>query len=559
MSMGNKNKWWRNAVVYQIYPKSFQDSDGDGIGDIPGIISRLDYLKKLGIDAIWLSPVYRSPQDDNGYDISDYQDIEPMFGTMEDMEQLFAEAKKRGIRIMMDLVLNHTSDEHRWFLEAKKSKDNPYHDYYVWRDGEEGIYPNDMNSAFGGPAWEWVPELGQYYFHQFSVKQPDLNWENETVREKIYEMICWWMDQGLAGFRIDAIMNIKKDLTWSDLKPDGPDGLADVYKITGKVEGIGDFLMEMKHRCFEPYDALTVGEAMFVKEDILPRFIGEDGYFSTIFAFEPCHAYRKGKNYMNYDWPQPFDEWREETFHNQEIVAKAGFEANIIENHDQPRGASLFIPEEDYGFYSLSALATIIFCERGLPFLYQGQEIGMSNCQWKYDEFNDLETINQYQIALKAGMSKEQALEIARHHSRDNARTPMQWSSEENAGFSKGKPWMPVNENYKVVNVAEEEKEYGSILNFYKRLIAFYKSEEYNEILTYGDFRPMYEKEDRIFAYSRSYGCQKLVLICNFSSKEKDIELSEDYENVVFVNYEQTTVIGNTLKMKPYECVIYEM
>ena len=557
--MGNKNKWWKNAVVYQIYPKSFQDSDGDGIGDIPGIISRLDYLKKLGIDAIWLSPVYRSPQDDNGYDISDYQDIEPMFGTMEDMEQLFAEAKKRGIRIMMDLVLNHTSDEHRWFLEAKKSKDNPYHDYYVWRDGEEGIYPNDMNSAFGGPAWEWVPELGQYYFHQFSVKQPDLNWENETVREKIYEMICWWMDQGLSGFRIDAIMNIKKDLTWSDLKPDGPDGLADVYKITGKVEGIGDFLMEMKHRCFEPYDALTVGEAMFVKEDILPRFIGEDGYFSTIFAFEPCHAYRKGKNYMNYDWPQPFDEWREETFHNQEIVAKAGFEANIIENHDQPRGASLFIPEEDYGFYSLSALATIIFCERGLPFLYQGQEIGMSNRQWKYDEFNDLETINQYQIALKAGMSKEQALEIARHHSRDNARTPMQWSSEDNAGFSKGKPWMPVNENYKVVNVAEEEKEYGSILNFYKRLIAFYKSEEYNEILTYGDFRPIYEKEDHIFAYSRSYGCQKLVLICNFSSKEKDIELSEDYENVVFVNYEQTTVIGNTLKMKPYECVIYEM
>ena len=557
--MENKNKWWKNAVVYQIYPKSFQDSDGDGIGDIPGIISRLDYLKKLGIDAIWLSPVYRSPQDDNGYDISDYQDIEPMFGAMEDMEQLFVEAKKRGIRIMMDLVLNHTSDEHRWFLEAKKSKDNPYHDYYVWRDGEEGIYPNDMNSVFGGPAWEWVPELGQYYFHQFSVKQPDLNWENETVREKIYEMICWWMDQGLSGFRIDAIMNIKKDLTWSDLKPDGPDGLADVYKITGKVEGIGDFLMEMKHRCFEPYDALTVGEAMFVKEDILPQFIGEDGYFSTIFAFEPCHAYRKGKNYMNYDWPQPFDEWREETFHNQEIVARAGFEANIIENHDQPRGASLFIPEEDYGFYSLSALATIIFCERGLPFLYQGQEIGMSNRRWKYNEFNDLETINQYQIALKAGISKEQALEIARHHSRDNARTPMQWSSEENAGFSKAKPWMPVNENYKVVNVAEEEKEYGSILNFYKRLIAFYKSEEYNEILTYGDFRPMYEKEDHIFAYSRSYGCQKLVLICNFSSKEKDIELSEDYENVVFVNYEQTTVIGNTLKMKPYECVIYEM
>ena len=552
-------KWWKEAVVYQIYPQSFMDSNGDGIGDFNGIIQKLDYLQNLGVDVLWICPMYASPLVDNGYDISDYQEIMNEFGTLEDWEELVEMAHARGIAVIMDLVLNHTSDKHRWFQESRKSKKNSFSDYYIWKDpGPDGC-PSMWKSTFGGSAWEYVPERGQYYLHSFAKEQPDLNWENETVREKIYEMICWWMDQGLSGFRIDAIMNIKKDLTWSDLKPDGPDGLADVYKITGKVEGIGDFLMEMKHRCFEPYDALTVGEAMFVKEDILPQFIGEDGYFSTIFAFEPCHAYRKGKNYMNYDWPQPFDEWREETFHNQEIVAKAGFEANIIENHDQPRGASLFIPEEDYGFYSLSALATIIFCERGLPFLYQGQEIGMSNRQWKYDEFNDLETINQYQIALKAGMSKEQALEIARHHSRDNARTPMQWSSEENAGFSKGKPWMPVNENYKVVNVAEEEKEYGSILNFYKRLIAFYKSEEYNEILTYGDFRPIYEKEDHIFAYSRSYGCQKLVLICNFSSKEKDIELSEDYENVIFVNYEQTTVIGNTLKMKPYECVIYEM
>lgn len=557
--MMNK-KWWHNKVAYQIYPKSFKDTNGDGIGDIPGIISKLDYLKDLGVDILWISPMYQSPMVDNGYDISDYYAIDPMFGSMDEMKQLIKEAKKRNMYILMDLVVNHCSSEHEWFQKAMADPEGEYGSYFYIKDGKDGQPPTNWRSYFGGSVWEKIPGYdNKFYLHSFAKEQPDLNWENEIVREKIYEMVCWWMDQGLSGFRIDAIMNIKKDLTWSDLKPDGPDGLADVYKITGKVEGIGDFLMEMKHRCFEPYDALTVGEAMFVKEDILPQFIGEDGYFSTIFAFEPCHAYRKGKNYMNYDWPQPFDEWREETFHNQEIVAKAGFEANIIENHDQPRGASLFIPEEDYGFYSLSALATIIFCERGLPFLYQGQEIGMSNRQWKYDEFNDLETINQYQIALKAGMSKEQALEIARHHSRDNARTPMQWSSEENAGFSKGKPWMPVNENYKVVNVAEEEKEYGSILNFYKRLIAFYKSEEYNEILTYGDFRPIYEKEDHIFAYSRSYGCQKLVLICNFSSKEKDIELSEDYENVIFVNYEQTTVIGNTLKMKPYECVIYEM
>ena len=551
-------KWWHNKIAYQIYPKSFMDTNNDGIGDIQGIINKLDYLKDLGIDILWISPMYQSPMVDNGYDISDYYAIDPMFGSMDEMKQLIKEAKKRNMYILMDLVVNHCSSEHEWFQKAMQDPDGEYGAYFYIKDDKNGQPPTNWRSYFGGSVWEKVPGYdNKFYLHSFAKEQPDLNWENEVVREKIYEMICWWMDLGLSGFRIDAIMNIKKDLTWSDLKPDGPDGLAGVYKIPDKVTGIGDFLMEMKQRCFEPYDALTVGEAMFVKEDILPRFIGDEGYFSTIFAFEPCHAYRKGNNYMNYDWPQPFDKWRDETFHNQKIVEKAGFEANIIENHDQPRGASLFIPEEDYGFYSLSALATIILCERGLPFLYQGQEIGMSNRRWKYDEFNDLETINQYHIALRSGMSKEQALDIAGHHSRDNARTPMQWSSEDNAGFSKGKPWMPVNENYKMVNVADEEKEYGSILNFYKRLIAFRKSEEYNEILTYGDLKPMYEKKDHIFSYSRSYKEQKLVLICNFSSEEKDIELLEDYENVVFVNYEQTTVIGNTLKMKPYECVVY--
>ena len=496
---------------------------------------------------------------DNGYDISDYYAIDPMFGTMEDMKRLIDEATKRDMYLLMDLVVNHCSSQHEWFQKAMADPDGEYGTYFYIKEGKNGQPPTNWRSYFGGSVWEKVPGYeNKFYLHSFAKEQPDLNWENEVVREKIYEMICWWMDQGLAGFRIDAIMNIKKDLIWSDLEPDGPDGLADVYKVTGKVKGIGDFLLEMKHRCFEPYDALTVGEAMFVKEEILPQFIGDQGYFSTIFAFEPCHAYRKGKNYMDYGWPQPFDDWKKETFHNQKIIEKAGFEANIIENHDQPRGASLFIPEEDYGFYSLSALAMIMLCQRGLPFLYQGQEIGMSNRRWEYAEFNDLETINQYHIAREAGMSEEQALKIASHHSRDNARTPMQWNHDENAGFSTEKPWMPVNENYKIVNVKDEEKEYGSILNFYKRLIAFRKSGEYNEILTYGDFKPMYEEEYHIFAYSRSYGDQKLVLICNFSSEEKSVELLEDYESVVFVNYEQTTVIGNRLQMKPYECVVYE-
>lgn len=554
-----KKKWWHNKIAYQIYPKSFLDTNGDGIGDIEGIINKLDYLKDLGIDILWISPMYQSPMVDNGYDISDYYAIDPMFGTMEDMKRLIDEAKKRDMYLLMDLVVNHCSSQHEWFQKAMADPDGEYGTYFYIKEGKNGQPPTNWRSYFGGSVWEKVPGYeNKFYLHSFAKEQPDLNWENEVVREKIYEMICWWMDQGLAGFRIDAIMNIKKDLTWSDLEPDGPDGLADVYKVTGKVKGIGDFLLEMKHRCFEPYDALTVGEAMFVKEEILPQFIGDQGYFSIIFAFEPCHAYRKGKNYMDYDWPQPFDDWKKETFHNQKIIEKAGFEANIIENHDQPRGASLFIPEEDYGFYSLSALAMIMLCQRGLPFLYQGQEIGMSNRRWEYAEFNDLETINQYHIAREAGMSEEQALKIASHHSRDNARTPMQWNHDENAGFSTEKPWMPVNENYKIVNVKDEEKEYGSILNFYKRLIAFRKSGEYNEILTYGDFKPMYEEEYHIFAYNRSYGDQKLVLICNFSSEEKSVELLEDYESVVFVNYEQTTVIGNRLQMKPYECVVYE-
>lgn len=554
-----KKQWWHDKIAYQIYPKSFYDTNGDGIGDIKGIIKKLPYLQKLGIDILWISPMFRSPMVDNGYDISDYYAIDPMFGTMEDMDQLIVQAKERGISILMDLVVNHCSSEHPWFREAMKDPDGPYGSYFYIKDGKNGKAPTNWRSYFGGSVWEKVPGYdNKFYLHSFAKEQPDLNWENKEVREKIYEMICWWMEKGLGGFRIDAIMNIKKDLTWSDLSADGPDGLADVYKVTGKVTGIGDFLMEMKHRCFDPYDGLAIGEAMFVKEDILKNFIGDDGYFSTIFAFEPCHAYRKGKNYKEYLWPQPFDDWRKETFHNQKLIESTGFEANIIENHDQPRGASLFIPEEDYGFYSVSALAMIMICQRGLPFLYQGQEIGMSNRKWKLDEFNDLETLNQYEIAVKSGISEENALSIVGHHSRDNARTPMQWNHEMNAGFSDGTPWMPVNENYRTVNVEDEEKEYGSILNFYRRLIAFRKSEEYREVLTYGKFHPIYETQDHIFAYERTNEKKRLALICNFSYQPSEVELKENYENVVFVNYEQTTMQGKKLILKPYEAVVLE-
>ena len=554
-----KKEWWHDKVAYQIYPKSFYDSNGDGIGDLPGILEKLDYLKDLGIDILWISPVFQSPMVDNGYDISDYYEIDPTFGTMEDMDRLIAEAKKRNIFILMDLVVNHCSSEHPWFQEALKDPDGPYGKYFYIMDGKNGQVPNNWRSYFGGSVWEKLPGYdNKFYFHSFAKEQPDLNWENPELREQIYQMICWWMDKGLGGFRIDAIMNIKKDLTWADLPADGADGMADVYKVSRKVHGIGDFLKEMRQRCFDPYDGLGIGEAMFLEEDAVKNFIGEKGYFSSIFAFEPCHVYRKGKNYKEYLWPQPFDDWRKETASNQKMLGDIGFEANIIENHDQPRGSSLFIPKEDYGFYSVTALATIILCQRGLPFLYQGQEIGMCNREWKLEEFNDVETMSQYEICLKEGLSPEQALKICSNHSRDNARTPMQWSHETNAGFTSGEPWMPVNENYKEINVENQEKEYGSVLNFYKRLIRFRKSEEYKEILTYGTYEPRYMDQDHIFAYQRCLESKKLTLICNFSSQPSSVTLESDYENVVFVNYEQTTVIGADLQLRPYEVVVLE-
>ena len=559
--MGNKNKWWKNAVVYQIYPKSFQDSDGDGIGDIPGIISRLDYLKKLGIDAIWLSPVYRSPQDDNGYDISDYQDIEPMFGTMEDMEQLFAEAKKRGIRIMMDLVLNHTSDEHRWFLEAKKSKDNPYHDYYVWRDGEEGIYPNDMNSAFGGPAWEWVPELGQYYFHQFSVKQPDLNWENPKLRQKLYDMINWWLEKGLSGFRIDAIINIKKDPAFPDFAPDGTDGLASCIKMVENVEGVGELLEDLKKNTFEKYDAFTVGEVFNMKSDELPAFIGENGHFSTIFDFS-AHCLSEGMHGW-YDAPEiEFSKWREAIVRSQLEIQKYGFEANIIENHDEPRGASRFLPAYAQNPAGVKMLGTVSVLLRGIPFIYQGQEIGMKNAEWScMEEFDDINTKDQYQVAVRAGLSEREALEICGKMSRDNARTPVQWSGAENAGFTTGTPWLKVNSDYREINVAAQENDPDSVLNYYRRLVALRKSAAYKEVFTYGEFIPAYENLDGIMAFYRKDDSAHILVAANFGKKPVDIELEYMLKKVLLANRSHEEIGGTigTIRLDSCDAVVLEL
>lgn len=539
MGMENKNKWWKNAVVYQIYPKSFQDSDGDGIGDIPGIISRLDYLKKLGIDAIWLSPVYRSPQDDNGYDISDYQDIEPMFGTMEDMEQLFVEAKKRGIRIMMDLVLNHTSDEHRWFLEAKKSKDNPYHDYYVWRDGEEGVYPNDMNSVFGGPAWEWVPELGQYYFHQFSVKQPDLNWENPKVRRELYDMILWWMEKGAGGFRLDVIDQIAKE----------PD-----LKITNNGPKLHEFLRELSRETFQKGDMITVGEAWGATPEIAKKYSNPDGSeFSMVFQFEHIMLdQEEGKEKWD-TIPLNLVKLKKCLAKWQNTLYQVGWNSLFMNNHDLPRIVSRWGNDGKYRKESAKMLATMLHGMQGTPYIYQGEELGMTNVQFdSIEEYEDIETLNMYKERLKKGYQPEEILHSIYARSRDNARTPMQWSSEKNGGFTTGEPWFAVNPNYIRINAKEALEDENSVFYYYQKLIRLRKE---NPVFVNGKFELLLPEDERIFAYTRTDEHTKMLVCTNFTDEEVSCPLLDEWKagEVWIQNYEDDRE-GNILR--PYEAVI---
>ena len=544
--MGNKNKWWKNAVVYQIYPKSFQDSDGDGIGDIPGIISRLDYLKKLGIDAIWLSPVYRSPQDDNGYDISDYQDIEPMFGTMEDMEQLFAEAKKRGIRIMMDLVLNHTSDEHRWFLEAKKSKDNPYHDYYVWRDGEESIYPNDMNSAFGGPAWEWVPELGQYYFHQFSVKQPDLNWENPKVRRELYDMILWWMEKGAGGFRLDVIDQIAKE----------PD-----LKITNNGPKLHEFLRELSRETFQKGDMITVGEAWGATPEIAKKYSNPDGSeFSMVFQFEHIGLdQQEGKDKWDLA-PLPFLKLKQIMNRWQTELYNCGWNSLFWNNHDLPRIVSRWGNDKEYRVESAKMLAILLHGMQGTPYIFEGEELGMTNVRYNIEDYRDVEIQNVYKERIAAGYDKEDVMNSIYAKGRDNARTPMQWDDSAQAGFTTGTPWLFVNPNYKEINVKEQLGREDSVWYYYQKLIALRKSEDYKEVFTYGKVVPMFVEKDGIFAYARKTEDQTVYIITNYSREDITVDLLTANEqpklHVLLDNKNDVCLNGNRIRLSSGQAVI---
>ncbi len=551
----NNKKWWQNSVVYQIYPRSFQDSNGDGIGDIQGIIKRLDYLQELGIDAVWLSPVCKSPQDDNGYDISDYQDIDPMFGNLDDMEQLINEAKKRNIRIIMDLVLNHSSDEHRWFTEAKKSKDNPYHDYYVWRDGEEGVYPNDMNSVFGGPAWEWVPELKQYYFHQFSVKQPDLNWENPKLRREIYDMILWWMDKGVGGFRLDVIDQIAKE----------PD-----LKITNNGPRLHEFIQELSRETFQKGDLITVGEAWGADIDRAKLYSKPDGSeFSMVFQFEHMMLDQEpGKEKWDF-CPLPFVKLKKCLEKWQKELHGCGWNSLFWDNHDLPRIVSRWGNDKEYRVESAKMLATILHGMEGTPYVYQGEELGMTNVRFEsIEQYQDIEIRNMYRERLEKGYAEKDIMESIYAKGRDNARTPMQWDDTENAGFTTGTPWLGVNPNYTEINARSQLHDENSVFHYYKKLIQLRKE---NSIFVEGDFTLLLPEDENIFAYVREYEGRKLLVTANFTDKEVEcpllkewgVPVSEDGADksrdngakLLIHNYND---LPSRQKLRPYEAMMWE-
>ena len=555
--MDMQKKWWHDKVAYQIYPKSFCDTNGDGIGDLRGIISKLDYLKELGVDIIWLSPIYKSPFVDQGYDISDYYAIAEEFGTMEEFDELLAEAKKRDMYLIMDLVVNQCSDKHEWFQKALADPDGPYADYFYFRKGKNGNPPSNYRSYFGGNCWEPVPGSDKYYFHMFAKEQPDLNWENPKLREEIYRMINWWLDKGLAGFRIDAIINIKKDLAFPDMEPDGDDGLASCWRMVENVEGVDALLEDLKNHTFAKKDAFTVGEVFNIGVEDLPDFIGENGHFSTIFDFS-AHMLSDGKHGWYDAPPISFDAWKKAITDSQMRVQNVGFEANIIENHDEPRGVSRFLPDYAQNADGAKMLGTVSVLLRGIPFIYQGQEIGMQNARWNsVDEFDDISTKDQYRVAREAGLSDAEALAVCSVMSRDNARTPMQWKDAPQAGFTSGTPWLKVNDNYPVINVEKEEGQPDSVLHYYRKLIALRKSGEYRELFTYGKFEPAYENADHVMAYYRILQGRRVLVAANFGTDTIELDWEVPAKKVLLSNKKRTNA-ENKLILEKCEVFVTE-
>ena len=553
-----ERKWWQDKVAYQIYPKSFYDTNGDGIGDLPGIIEKLDYLKDLGVDIIWLSPCYRSPLADQGYDISDYYDIDPRFGTMEDMDRLIAEAKKRGMYILMDLVVNHCSDEHEWFKKACQDPDGKYGNFFYLRDKKEDELPTNWRSYFGGPVWEDLPGTNKQYLHVFHKFEPDLNWENPELREEVYKNINWWLDKGLGGFRIDAIINIKKALPMHNYEPDREDGLCYIGKMLEEATGIGEFLGEMRDRTFKPHDAFSVGEVFNAKDEELPDFIGDNGYFSSMFDFNETIFGGSEKGWYDCKEITP-DDYKRCCFETQAKMGNFGFVSNIIENHDEPRGVSHYIPEGDCCNTSKKMLAALNFMLRGLPFIYQGQELGMENVPFKsIDEVDDISTLDEYKVALDAGLAPDAALKAVARRSRDNARTPMQWSDGKNAGFTTGTPWLRVNPNYTAINVEKEAQDPDSVLNFYKKLIALRKDPEYKETVVYGALEPFMEERHNLMAYYRKWD-KTLLVVGNYQWDEQEIELPGACKKVLINNYPDVVIDGNKIKLHGYQVLVLEL
>ena len=555
-------KWWHGKVAYQIYPKSFNDTTGSGIGDLKGITEKLDYLKELGVDIIWISPCYCSPFADQGYDISDYYNIDPVFGNMDDMDELLAQAKKRDMYILMDLVVNHCSDEHEWFKKALADPDGEYGKYFYIEEGKDGKEPNNWRSYFGGSAWEKIPGTNKYYLHLFHKKQPDLNWENPKVREEIYTMINWWLDKGLAGFRIDAIINIKKTLPIIDYcySPDREDGYVEPHRMLEDAVGVGDFLTELKNETFAKHDAFTVGEVFDEREEDIPLFIGDDGYFSSMFDFNET-IFGKSRNGWYDSKPITPDDYKRCCFETQEKLGDIGMISTIIENHDEPRGVSHYIPADELSETAKKFLGTMQFMLRGLPFIYQGQEIGMENVNFtSMDQIDDISTRDQYKVAIEAGLSPKEAFAIVKHYSRDNSRTPFQWDTSENAGFTTGKPWLMVNPDYKRINVASQINDPNSVLSYYKKLTALRKNPEYAETVVYGKTVPYLPEVERLMAFKRVGDNQTLLVLGNFSTKPQTVKLPSKCKKVVLNNVENVEFVSDTeIKLEGYQAIVIEI
>jgi len=519
-------KWWQKTAVYQIYPKSFCDSNGDGIGDLNGITGKLDYIRNLGAGAIWLTPVYASPMFDNGYDIADYCSIAPEYGTMADMERLIAEADKRSIRIVMDLVFNHTSDQHSWFKEARASRDSAKRDWYIWADARpDGSPPTNWRGIFGGAAWTWEEETGQYYLHTFAKQQPDLNWENPKVRQALYDAALFWLNKGIGGFRIDAITYIKKPPVFHDLSPDGPDGRGNVHRAVANQPGIVQFIKEFKQAVFAGRDIFTVAEANGVASDELQQWVGPEGAFDMLFEFShiDLNIGTSGLWCEPVKWKLP--QLKKALSESQQATAKNGWYPIFFENHDQPRSINHFFPPKADSQLAAKALATVLYTLRGTPFIYEGQELGLGNIKFaSIDEYDDISSKGQYKLALQQQFSPEQALQFVWQFSRDNARTPMQWTAGKNSGFSQGDPWLPVHEDYQEVNAAAEQEQADSVLRYYQALAELRQA---SPVLLQGSYEELLPADERIYAYRRKLNDRMIVVLVNFSEARVPYNLPE--------------------------------